>query len=88
MDERLRSLKEKLDQQEWPAVYMFKFIVPSDNHKIALVEALFGEEAIVDLRSSKNGKYTSISAKEMMLSTDHIIQKYEEASKIEGLIAL
>ncbi|KAA3652473.1 MAG: DUF493 family protein [Bacteroidetes bacterium] len=83
------ALKEKLENSgEWPRVYFFKFIVPSDNQKLAQVEALFGPEAQVSLKQSSKGKFVSVSAKELMLSADGIIERYEKAAKIEGLMAL
>lgn len=83
------SLREKLiEEGGFPKVYMFKFIIPNDNQKLALVESLFGSEAIVNLRSSRNGKYLSLSAKEMMINVDNIIDRYKSAMEIEGVIAL
>jgi putative lipoic acid-binding regulatory protein len=89
-DSKLLSLKAALDQvHEWPSMYLFKFIVPSDNHKIAQLEALFNAEtAEIRLRQSKNGKYTSVSAREVMTSAEEVIACYEEAYKIEGVISL
>ena len=70
-----KSLREKLeDQSEFPSVYMFKFIIPADNHKLAIVEALFGDDAIITTRQSKTNKFISITAKEMMISSDQIIK--------------
>ena len=81
--------KEKLFLQfNWPSVYMFKFIIPADNHKLALVEALFGKEAEVLTRQSKTNKFISITAKEMMITPDEIIAVYKRAEKIEGIISL
>ncbi len=91
MDEKdLNRIRETLGaSQSWPGVYMFKFIVPSDNEKIAKVEALFNAETSEIRRSeSKNGKYTSITAKELMLNPDKVLECYQKASEIEGLIAL
>lgn len=82
------GLKQKLEVDSFPRVYLFKFIVPSDNRSIALLEALFTEEAQITLRASKTGKYTSLGGKEVMLSADSIIDKYKAALKIEGCIAL
>lgn len=83
------SLREKLEaNNEWPRVYFFKFIVPSDNKKLAQVEALFGPEAEVSLKQSSKGTFVSVSAKELMLSADRIVERYEKASEIEGLMAL
>ena len=83
------NLKEKLvEQGGWPQPYLFKFIIPSDNKKLALVEALFGDEAQITTRQSKSNKYISISAKEVMISPNEVIAVYHEATKIEGIITL
>ena len=85
----LTHSKKKLDEQNtWPAVYMFKFIIPADNQKLALTEALFGPEAEVTSHSSKNGKFLSITAKLVMISSQEIIDVYKKAAKIEGIISL
>lgn len=88
MDEVLERLRVQLDLQEWPDIYLFKFIIPNDKEKIAQVTSLFNESADLVMHPSRNGKYMSMSAKELMLDVDSIISKYIDASKIEGLIAL
>ncbi len=82
------KLKEQLDLQEWPNVYFFKFIITNTPEKIALTTALFDETADITFHPSKNGKFVSVSAKEMMINADSIIAKYEKAAKIEGIISL
>lgn len=83
------NLKEKLNKQHtWPSLYMFKFIIPSDNKKLAQVEALFGAEAQVTTRQSSSNKFISITAKEIMISSDRVIAVYQQAEKIEGIISL
>lgn len=82
------KLKEQLEQQEWPNVFLFKFIVTNTPDKIALTTALFDETADITFHPSKNGKFVSISAKEMMLNVDSIMAVYDKASKIEGIISL
>ncbi len=83
------ALKQKLEESgDWPRVYFFKFIVPSTNENLARVEALFGAEAQVSIKQSTKGNYVSVSAKELMLSADRVIERYEKASLIEGLMAL
>ena len=83
------NLREKLEEQGgWPQPYLFKFIVPSDNKKIALVEAIFEENTQVTLRQSKSNKFTSISAKEVMMSPDEVIAIYKKAAKVEGIMSL
>lgn len=84
-----KNLEIKLNEQHsWPGVYMFKFIIPADNHKLALVEALFGPEAVVTTRQSSSNKFISITAKEMMISSEEVIKVYRKAAKIEGIISL
>ena len=84
--EKLRGLLN--EDNNWPRVYMFKFIIPADNHKIALVESKFSDEAIITHKASSTGKFFSITVKEAMLNADSIIEKYKEMKGIEGLIAL
>jgi hypothetical protein len=83
------GLKQKLENQgNWPQVYLFKFIIPNDNQKLARVEALFGPEAQVSLNQSRTGKFISVSAKEMMMSPEEVIQRYERSASIDGLMSL
>jgi hypothetical protein len=82
------KLKIQLELQEWPNVYLFKFIVPNVSEKIALATALFDDSAEINLRTSSKGTYMSISAKEMMMDVASIIEKYNRSSEIEGLVAL
>ena len=88
-DGTFEALRAKLTESgDWPKEYFFKFIIPADNKKLALVESLFGPEAKVSIKQSNKGNYLSVSAKELMLSPDRVIERYEKASKIKGLIAL
>lgn len=84
-----KELKIKLENQHsFPMVYMFKFIVPNDNHKLALVEALFGPESQVGIRKSKTGKFISVTGKEVMTDADSVIDRYKKAETIEGIVSL
>lgn len=82
------GLKAKLDQEEWPCVYLFKFIVQSDSHKIAQLVDLFDENAQISFHSSKNGTYTSVSAKVVALDAQSVLAVYQKAANIEGIISL
>lgn len=82
------TLRKQLEKLTWPSLYMFKFIVPSDNKRIAQVESLFGDDAEVKLQPSSNGKYTSITAREVMLTADDVLIVYQQASAIDGILAL
>lgn len=94
MDQNLEAKYEKLRQQlqeleKWPSVYMFKFIVPADNQKVAQVEALFDtEESQVSMRTSKNGNFVAVTAKELMMNPEAVIARYRDAEGIEGLMSL
>ncbi len=90
MAEDITRIKRLLDDQhDWPAVFMFKFVVPSDNQRIAQVEGLFNTKtAEVRRKPSSKGNYTALTIKEVMVSADAVLSIYKEAAKIEGLIAL
>jgi len=82
------KLREQLALQEWPDIYLFKFIVPNTPDMLARATNLFGDTAEITFHESKTGKYISVSAKELMLNVDSIIDVYERAAEIKGLIAL
>jgi uncharacterized protein len=88
-DKQFDKLKEVLNKHtSWPTIYMFKFIIPAENRKIALIESKFSETAIISQHESATGKYVSITVKEVMLNAEAVIEKYKEMKGIEGLIAL
>jgi putative lipoic acid-binding regulatory protein len=88
MSDVYHKLKIQLELQEWPNVYLFKFIVPNSSDKIAKATALFDDSAELIIKESSKGTYMSISARELMMDVESIMIKYERASKIEGLVAL
>jgi putative lipoic acid-binding regulatory protein len=82
-------LRERLDQvHEWPSVYMFKFIFEPENTRLEAVLALFPKESEILRKYSTAGKYLSITVKEVMLSADEVVQRYDQASEIDGVIVL
>jgi len=83
-------LREQLEgDTNWPSEYLYKFIVPASNEKIAEIEAVFnGMDAVIKTRDSSKGTYTSVSIKVTMDSPDAVIEKYLEVSKVEGVISL
>ncbi|HRD38753.1 MAG TPA: DUF493 family protein [Bacteroidia bacterium] len=83
------ELRKKLNEtQTYPSVYMFKFIMSAEHRKIALIENLFGGDAEIYTKESDKGKYISITVKEVVMSTDEIIDIYSKASDIEGVMFL
>ena len=85
-----KKLKKKLKQDTtFPTKYLFKFIVPSEISKIDSIESLFNHQgAVISKKTSKTGKYTSVSIHIIMKKADDIILKYQQAEKIEGIISL
>lgn len=80
------AFKEKLDAQtSFPALYMFKFIVPKGKEEE--VRKLLPKHEVT-LKESAKGTYVSATIQAMMRDSDAIMKVYEEASKIEGIIAL
>lgn len=84
------KFKETLETStEFPTNYTFKFIVPTDNKKIAEIQRIFDNtRPQFQMKSSKNGKYTSITVVIFALDADSVIHYYKETAKIEGVIML
>jgi uncharacterized protein len=83
-------LKVELDNSNsWPAAYLFKFIVPTENDNVEHVENAFNcMGAVIKTTKSKTGKFTSISVDVQMKDSQEIIDKYLEVSTIKGIISL
>jgi len=83
-------LEVQLEQHTtWPAPYLFKFIVPTDQAKVATLFKIFEHlETQINSRESSKGTYTSVSVKTTMESPQAVIDKYLEVSNIEGVISL
>ena len=90
-EEFYEKLKEQLANDTlWPSVYLYKFIIKSDETKITHIETIFDNMgAVINTTESKNGNYTSVSINVRMKSPDAVIEKYKEvAENIEGVISL
>ena len=88
-DDELKKFQEKLTETTtFPSVYMYKFIVPGENRTIALVENLFEPEAEIHTKESTSGKYVSITAKQVVMNVEEIIDIYKKAAAIKGVIFL
>jgi len=85
------KLKSQLyETNTWPSEYLYKFIVNSDNHKIAEIESIFNNMgAVIHTIESKNGKYTSISINVQLRDPEAVVAKYKEViENVEGVISL
>ncbi|TYP98711.1 hypothetical protein C7447_10226 [Tenacibaculum adriaticum] len=84
------KLKAQLeDTTKFPADYLYKFIVPSDENQAEEVQDLFNKGgAIINTKKSKTGKYVSVSVRLKVKSADEVIEYYQQAEKIKGIISL
>jgi putative lipoic acid-binding regulatory protein len=84
------KLKVQLeDTTDFPAEYMYKFIVPSGENRTEQVEQLFDNTgAVIKTKQSKTGKYVSLSIVLQIESAEKIISYYKKAEKIKGIISL
>lgn len=89
-EEFYKKLKKQLQETTtFPTDYLFKFIVPSKGEGVCDIENIFFEkEASILKKQSKNGNYTSVSISIKMPTADAIIDKYQQAEKIENIISL
>ncbi len=73
------------DQNDWPAEYLFKFIVPRDG--LEAMKKVFGEHPVT-VRASKKGNYASVTARIEMGSSDEVVAIYTAAAEVEGVVSL
>ncbi|MEX1001838.1 MAG: DUF493 family protein [Crocinitomicaceae bacterium] len=88
MSDKYKKIREILEGYNYPMVYPFKFIFLEDQDKLVQIKNVFDETAEFSVKASKEGKYTAITIKQMMLNAEDIISKYEQMEKIKGVITL
>jgi putative lipoic acid-binding regulatory protein len=84
------KLKSQLDDTtEFPADYMYKFIVPTDENQLEEVQNLFDNKgAVIKTKKSKTGKYISLTIVLKLQNATEVIGYYKKAEKIKGIISL
>ena len=84
------KLKIQLDDTtDFPADYLYKFIVPASENQVTEVESIFNNTgAVIKTKNSKTGKYVSVSIILKLSSSDEIIAYYRKVEKIKGIISL
>lgn len=86
MSEKRAQFKEALDNHhQWPCPYVYKFIVPTEN--LDQLTDLFPEYETTT-RESKTGKYTSVTMTSTMCSADDVMEVYEKAATVPGVMSL
>jgi len=89
-DDFYSKLKIQLeDTTDFPADYLYKFIVPASENQVTEVESIFNNTgAVIKTKNSKTGKYVSVSIILKLNSSDEIIAYYRKVEKIKGIISL
>ena len=77
--------QQLIDHYTFPTQYLFKFIVPVD--KSDDFKKLFSDIQF-ETKQSKTGKYISFSKKHRVKSSDDVIEIYQRAYTIDGIISL
>ncbi|WP_243546007.1 DUF493 family protein [Pseudodesulfovibrio tunisiensis] len=84
--EKHEQFQQILDEHhDWPCPYTFKFIVPA--HRFDQFNELFSEFEM-STRTSRTGKYTSITMESTMCSSTEVMSVYTKAAMIKGIISL
>tara|TARA_B110000977_G_scaffold201532_1_gene296662 strand:+ start:846 stop:1154 length:309 start_codon:yes stop_codon:yes gene_type:complete len=74
---------------QWPAPYLYKFIVPSSEEKVAAIIAVFkNQSAKISSRTSSKGAFTSVSVSLVIKNPEAVIANYRAVATIEGVISL
>ncbi len=84
--ERLRARLNEV--HEWPSVYMYKMVLEPDQDKITHLLALFPPEAEVLRKYSSSGRYVSITLKQLVMSAEEVLERYEQVHRLGGVMML
>jgi len=82
----LDNLKAFLDLEfSGPFEYLFKFIVPCEQAGELIAKL---PDVCLQRKTSKNGKYISISFKKLVQNSSEVIDIYQSLSIVPGIISL
>lgn len=84
--ERLRARLNEV--HEWPSVYMYKMVLGPDEERIKALLAVFPPEAEVLRRYSASGRYVSLTLKQMVMSAEEVLERYEQVHRLGGVMML
>lgn len=83
-----KTKQQILESTKWPSLYMFKFIVPNKDEKQNAVKNLFPKDTEFTYNLSKDMRFIGITTKIVMASADDVIEIYDRAKGIKGIMAL
>ena len=82
----LETFRTSLDANyDWPSLYTFKFIVPSEESDTVL--DLFADDPVRE-KESANGRFIAYTMEMQMHSCDEVIAIYQRVARVPGVIAL
>ena len=86
---REKELKDLLDHHyDWPDTFMFKFIYKSNQETEDRLKEIFSENSEFTIKSSTKQNFNSMSVKHLASSAKEVMDIYNKASEIEGVISL
>ena len=85
-----QRLKDNLAlNTQWPAPYLYKFIVPSSAEKVAAIEAVFkNQSAKISSRTSSKGAFTSVSVSLVIKNPEAVKLSYPITSELNDKVGL
>ncbi len=83
----LDKLKALLDDQyDWPAPYIFKFVIPAES--LPLLKAVLTEKVEFQMKYSRSLKYISVTFHYHAESSDEILDIYASVKTVPGIVSL
>ena len=85
----LRFEEQLLESQDWPGMYMYKFIVKDGSNEIdQLKKILDNYDGKSSFKSSASNKFISVTFEHFSSSPADVIKVYKEVSVIDDIISL
>ena len=86
MDQEEKRLLAVLNESHsWPTVFLFKFIVPTE--QASALEALFPEYVKREVRPSSGGRYSAYTIHCAVASAEEVLAHYARVKGIPGLLS-
>ena len=85
----LRFEDQLLESQDWPGMYMYKFIVKDGSDEIDQLKKILDKyDGKPSFKSSTTNKFISVTFENFASSQGDVIQVYKEVSVIDDIISL
>ena len=85
----LRFEEQLLESQDWPGMYMYKFIVKDGSNEIdQLKKILDNYDGKSSFKSSASNKFISVTFEHFASYPADVIKVYKEVSVIDDIISL